>query len=59
MFDFDDQMDPEDIKLCPLCDGPMFEFDEVTVIKAGGAKCLAHYSCVQDRLPVEIDEDEE
>lgn len=59
MFDLNYAItDPERISLCPLCDGPMFVFDETTVIHANDCKCLAHTSCAEDALG-DGDDDEE
>lgn len=57
MIDLNNSIDPEIISLCPLCDGPMFDWDECVVISAGGAKCLAHSSCTLDNLPPEDGEE--
>ena len=44
---------PEGIPLCPLCDNPMFTYEEVCIIHAHGIKALAHSKCIGDCPEVE------
>lgn len=50
--------DPERICLCPMCDMPIFDYDESSVIVSDDCKCLAHSDCVRQYL-AENEEDGE
>jgi alkyl hydroperoxide reductase subunit AhpF len=39
--------EPEEMTLCPLCDGPMFDYEEVVIGMAFGVKCLMHQYCME------------
>lgn len=38
-------VEPEDIPLCPLCDQPVFQWDQAEVVTAFDCKALAHADC--------------
>jgi alkyl hydroperoxide reductase subunit AhpF len=42
--------DPERINLCPMCDQPIFSYEESSVIISGDCKCLAHTDCVRQHI---------
>lgn len=42
--------DPERISLCPMCDQPMFSYEESSVIISDDCKCLAHTDCVRQYI---------
>lgn len=56
MVDMNGVIEPESISLCPCCDQPMFDYEEVCLIESGGCKCLAHSDCVRGCFDEEDDD---
>jgi len=48
MIDITNQIDPEEMPLCPLCDQPIFTYEPHQVVTAAGAKALAHEDCARE-----------
>lgn len=40
--------DPEEFPLCPLCDQPIFTYEEARIASAFCVKCLVHESSYQE-----------
>lgn len=43
-------LSPEDVPLCPLCDQPIWNYEQAAVISSGDAKCMAHQDCTEEAL---------
>lgn len=48
MRDLTDNMPIDDVQLCPLCDQPIFDYDEAEVVSAHGVRFLVHTDCADD-----------
>lgn len=42
--------DPEDMPQCPLCDQPIFSYEESRIVTAFVVKYLAHEDCYQEAV---------
>ncbi|WP_165856772.1 hypothetical protein [Marinobacter sp. JSM 1782161] len=50
MIDLTGCIDLDDVPLCPLCDQPIFNYEDSIDITAGGVKAMAHLGCTQEEL---------
>jgi hypothetical protein len=50
MFDIAYLIDPDHVPLCPICDQPIFDYEEVLLFTAHGQKGLGHSCCVKGEL---------
>ena len=42
------ELEPESFSLCPLCDQPIFDYEETEIITGFGMKILTHLHCSEE-----------
>lgn len=45
--DISEELDGEEMPLCPLCDQPIFYGEEIAVARSGVVMALAHNGCCE------------
>lgn len=48
IVDINNEVEGEDMPVCPLCDNEVEEIDEVCIVKSNGSLALAHKFCVEE-----------
>lgn len=56
-IDINGYINPEDIPLCPICDGPIMSYEEWAIVTCVGTISLAHQDCVNETLE-DLEEEE-
>lgn len=53
IVDINNEVEVEDMPVCPLCDNELEEIDEVCIVKSNGSLALAHKFCVEEFTSVD------
>ena len=49
MIDLTEQIEIDDMSLCPLCDKPILNYEEISIFSAHGMVGLIHKGCAEEQ----------